>query len=76
MKKLTDSFCRVVLLSVICCIIFWLSGCKGPQPGETAAAVDQRRLRKSRIEQEQFRHDVDKLFLTDKPSTLSDKRVR
>ena len=75
MKKLTDSFCRVMLLLVICCVIFWLSGCHGPQPGETTAEVDQRRLRKKRIEQEQYRQDVDRVFLNDKPSTLSDKRV-
>ena len=45
------------------------------QPGETAAEGKRRHLRNERIDQGGLMADIDKFFLTDKPSKLSDKRI-
>jgi hypothetical protein len=75
MKNATVCVFRLILLIVFCSVILSLAGCEGAQPGRTAAEVEQGRIRKKRIEEEQLREDIDKVLLTDKPSRLSDKRV-
>ena len=75
MKNATVCVFRLILLIVFCSFILFIAGCKGAQPGRTAAEVEQDRIRKKRIEGQQLREEIDKVLLTDKPSRLSDKRV-
>jgi len=50
-------------------------GCKTTQPGETGAEVNRRHDRVARINGEEFRSDLDKFLMLDKPSSLTDKRI-
>jgi len=75
MKNANVYVFRLILLIVFCWVILFWAGCEGAQPGRTAAEVEQARIRKSRIEEQQLREDIDKVLLTDKPSRLSDKRA-
>jgi hypothetical protein len=45
------------------------------QLGETEAEGRRRHLRNSRINQHQLMADLDKIFLLDKPSKLTEKRI-
>ena len=72
MKK---SFVRRVLLVVALLGIILSLGCAMNQPGETMAEGNRRHRRVLSINSQGFWSDVDTLFLTDKPSTLTDMRL-
>ena len=72
MKK---SFVRRVLLVVALFGIMLSLGCATDQPGETMAEGHRRHKRVLRINSQGFWSDLDTLFLTDKPSTLTDMRL-
>jgi len=72
MKK---SFVRRVLLVVALLGIILSLGCAMDQPGETAAEGHRRHKRVFRINNSGLMSDLDTFFLTDKPSTLTDKRL-
>ena len=67
----------LAVLLVICGFLAILTvGCKTKaQPGETAEEVHRRHVRVNNIRKQQLRNDVDKFFMTDKPSKLSDVRI-
>ena len=68
---------RKVIMTIVLTALFLLQiGCSMfEQPGETAAEGKRRHLRNERIDQGGLMADIDKFFLTDKPSKLSDKRI-
>jgi hypothetical protein len=68
------SACKVILVIVYCALIFLLCGCG--QLGETEAEGHRRHLRNIRLNQQELMEDIDKAFLIDKPSKLTDKRIR
>jgi hypothetical protein len=59
---------------VLCALVVWLTGCA--QPGESTAEGHRRHLRNIRINQQQMVEDIDTVLLSDKPTRLSDKRIR
>jgi len=66
---------RLILLSVLLCmIIVWVAGC-GAQLGETRAEGSRRHSRVTRINTQELMSDLDRAFLWDKPSRLTDKRI-
>lgn len=71
-NKLAVSLLTVLLLSLTAL----LTGCGFfNQPGKTAAEVNRDHARTLRINQQQLMADIDRTLGTDKPSTLSDKRL-
>ena len=68
--------CKVIITIVLTALFLLPIGCSSyEQPGETAAEGRRRHLRNERIDQGGLMADIDKVFLTDKPSKLSDKRI-
>ncbi|HEW79244.1 MAG TPA: hypothetical protein ENH34_04675 [Phycisphaerales bacterium] len=74
MKNTSVSICKVMLGAVLCTLVLWLSGCS--QPGETTAEGHRRHIRNVRLNQQELVEDIDKAIHADKPSKLSDKRIR
>jgi hypothetical protein len=70
MKKTSVSMILGIFLFAL---LFWLNGCS--QPGETTAEGSRRHDRNLRVNQQGLNQDLDKAFLFDKPSKLSDKRI-
>ena len=68
---------RKVIMTMVLTALFLLPiGCSSyEQPGETTAEGRRRHLRNERIDQGGLMADIDKFFLTDEPSKLSDKRI-
>jgi hypothetical protein len=67
---------KVVLTVILFVFILIICGCSpNLQMGETAAEGRRRHLRVQRINQQQLMADLDKFFLIDKPSKLTDKRI-
>jgi len=64
----------LLLGTLLVVLIFWLSGCTG-QLGETRAEGSRRHARNVKINTQQLTGDIDKMFLLDKPSKLSERRV-
>jgi hypothetical protein len=73
-KTMKNTSILVISGIILCSLAFWLSGCA--QPGESVAEGHRRHLRNLRINQQELVDDVDAMMLSDKPSRLSDKRVR
>ncbi|HDZ69336.1 MAG TPA: hypothetical protein ENH43_02835 [Phycisphaerales bacterium] len=73
MKNTSVFICKVMLGTVLCALVLWLSGCR--QPGETVAEGHRRHLRNVRINQQELVEDIDKAMLADEPSRLTDKRI-
>lgn len=71
----SSSLCKVILGLMFAVLVFLPFGCKSSQPGETGAEVNRRHDRVARIDGEEMRSDIDKFFLLDKPSKLTDKRI-
>lgn len=63
----------LLLAIILCTATFWLYGCE--QPGEVTAEGGRRHLRNLSINQQNFNSDLDRTFLFDKPSSLTDKRI-
>lgn len=61
---------------IFCVFIFMLGGCKcWDQPGETLAEGRRRHIRRGRINKLEMAQDIDRMFLLDEPSKLTDKKV-
>jgi hypothetical protein len=74
-KKISVSsiFGFVIVLSTLAAL---LCGCTSyEQPGETAAEGRIRHKRVLGINQQLMMEDINKFFLLDKPSSLTDKRI-
>ncbi len=77
MVKSSSFFVFKVILTVIVFVFVLLpSGCRSyNQMGETAAEGRRRHIRNSRLNQQQLMADLDRFWLLDKPSKLTDKRI-
>ncbi len=77
MVKSTSFFVVKVMLTVIVFVFVLLPcGCTSyEQMGETAAEGRRRQIRNSRINRQQLMADLDRFWLMDKPSKLTDKRI-
>jgi len=77
MMKSTSFFVFRVIISVIVFVFVLMPcGCSSyEQMGETAAEGRRRHIRNSRINQQQLMADLDRFWLLDKPSKLTDKRI-
>ena len=60
----------IILIMTVCL----LAGCS--QPGETTAEGRRRHIRNRRINHQEMISDIDTVFLLDKPSKLTDKRIK
>jgi hypothetical protein len=70
------SVCKVILVVVLCALFLVPLGCKSyDQLGETAAEGRRRHKRTFRINRQEMMEDLDEVFLLDKPSRLTDKRI-
>jgi len=70
------SVCKVILVVVLCALFIVPLGCRSyEQLGETAAEGRRRHIRNLRINRQVMMADLDALFLLDKPSKLTDKRI-
>ncbi len=70
------SVCKVILVVVLCALFLVPLGCKSyDQLGETAAEGSRRHKRTLRINRQEMMADLDEVFLLDKPSKLTDKRI-
>ncbi len=70
------SVCKVILVVVLCALFLVPLGCKSyEQLGETAAEGRRRHKRTLSINRQEMMADLDKVFLLDKPSKLTDKRI-
>jgi len=66
-----------VLAFVLCLLAVVMFGCKCyDQPGETLAEGRRRHIRTNRIRSQQLMQDLDAALLLDRPSKLTDKRIR
>ena len=73
MKK---AFVLTTLSVVLVLLVFLVCGCGDiAQPGETAAEGHRRHLRNISLNQKNLNRDIDKAFLADEPSKLSDKKI-
>jgi hypothetical protein len=72
------SLCKVLLGIVLWVLVFLPCGCSSffEQPGETVAETRRRHKRVTRINNQTMMADIDKVLLLDKPSKLTDKRIR
>lgn len=76
MKGVSVLVCKVILTIVLFVLVFLPCGCSSyEQMGETAAEGRRRHQRNLRIQRQQLMADLDTLFLLDKPSKLTDKRI-
>ncbi|AQT67308.1 hypothetical protein STSP2_00451 [Anaerohalosphaera lusitana] len=67
--------CKAVLLSMLLCVVLVnVTGCSNL--GETRAEASRRYERILRINTNQIGHDLDLIFMMDKPSTLTPMLVR
>ena len=70
------SMCKVILVVVLCVLFVVPLGCGSyDQLGETAAEGHRRHIRNLRISRQEMMADLDAVFLFDKPSRLTDKRI-
>ena len=70
------SVCKVILVVVLCVLFLLPLGCRSyDQLGETAAEGHRRHKRALRINRQEMMADLDEVFLLDKPSRLTDKRI-
>jgi hypothetical protein len=71
-NKVAVSLLAVLLLS----LAVLSTGCGlFDQPGKTAEEVNREHVRMLQINQQQMMRDIDRTLGTDKPSTLTDKRL-
>ena len=69
------SLCKVVLAVILGVFILLPVGCNTAQLGETEAESARRHRRVHRINQSELMADIDRVFLLDQPSRLTDKRI-
>jgi len=75
MKRSSFSICSIILSIVLYAVVFLPCGCRFNQPGETTAEGHRRHKRIIRVNQQEMMADIDRVFLLDEPSKLTDKRV-
>jgi len=75
MKGSSFSLHRLILSVVLCVLVFLPYGCSCQQLGETAAEGHRRHKRVLRINQQEMMADIDRVFLLDEPSKLTETRI-
>ena len=66
-----------ILAFVLCLLALVMFGCRCyDQPGETLAEGRRRHIRTNRIRNQQLIQDLDAAWLLDRPSKLTDKKIR
>ncbi len=71
-------FCvlRFILSAILCALVFWPCSCRSyDQLGETTAEGHRRHKRVLRLNRQEMMADIDRVFLLDEPSKLTDKRI-
>jgi hypothetical protein len=64
------------LAVLLCVAAFMLGGCRRTaQPGETVAEGHRRHVRRARINRQEMMQDLDRMFLLEEPSKLTDKTL-
>ena len=71
--KMMKSATVLGLIGILFSLVICLSGCT--QPGETAAEGHRRHLRNLRLNQENLMRDIDRAFLFNEPSQLTEYRI-
>lgn len=66
---------RLFAAVILCVLGMMLSGCSWRHPGETVSEVNRRHDRMLRLNSEMMLSDLDHVFMTDRPSRLTDKRI-
>ncbi len=69
------SLCKVILAVILGVFILLPLGCNTAQLGETEAETARRHRRIHRINKSELMADIDRVFLLDQPSRLTDKRI-
>lgn len=75
MKNASVFVCKAILAVFLSVLVFLPYGCAYEQPGETLAEGKRRHKRVLRINNQEMMEDIDKVFLLDRPSRLTDKRI-
>ncbi|MFQ6036546.1 MAG: hypothetical protein ACE5NM_11975 [Sedimentisphaerales bacterium] len=76
MKSSSFFVCRLFLSIILCALVFWPCSCRSyEQLGETTAEGHRRHKRVLRINKQEMMADIDRIFLLDEPSKLTDKRI-
>jgi hypothetical protein len=76
MKSGFMSWRSIILTIVLTVLVFLPCGCGlFNQLGETTAEGHQRHKRVLRLNRQEMMADIDRVFLLDKPSRLTDKRI-
>jgi len=76
MKRGSFSVYWLILSVILCALVFWPCSCRSyDQPGETSAEGHRRHRRVLRINRQEMMADIDRIFLLDEPSKLTDKRM-
>ena len=75
MKSVSSFLTKILLILIFCALVFLPMGCASEQMGETAAQGERRHERNLRLNHQGMMADIDKFFLLDKPSRLTDKRL-
>jgi len=76
MKSFSNFICKIVLVFILCASVVLPFGCSTKQLGETTAEGRRRHKRVLRTNQQELMADIDRALLLDKPSKLTDKRIR
>ena len=75
-KSISFFVVKVILTVIVFVFVLLPCGCSSyEQMGETAAEGRRRHQRNLRINQQQLMADLDRVWLLDKPSKLTDKRI-
>jgi hypothetical protein len=75
-KSISFFVVKVILTVIVFVFVLLPCGCTSyEQMGETAAEGRRRHIRNSRINRQQLMADLDRFWLIDKPSKLTDKRI-
>ena len=76
-KSFISSFAKLVVLFVICTLTVSLTGCSGGSaPGATKHEVERRHKIAVETNLLQIQDEIDKAWMIDRPSRLSDKYTR
>jgi len=75
-KSISFFVFKAIITVIVFVFVLLPCGCSSyEQMGETAAEGRRRHIRNSRLNQQQLMADLDRFWLLDKPSKLTDKRI-
>lgn len=75
-KKMRGKFNAFLLFFLLAALVVSSAGCGFfAQPGQTAAEVHRDHLRMLRVNQQELMYDLDRTFLLDEPSKLTNRKL-